>query len=542
MFVRVFYGDEIGWERESKIMTIRRALFAFVASLCALIVVAASSHAAEPDKSRSLSGKILWLSDIHFDPFYGDSQDRDEVRAMLKALVDSSDPQKPIWRVHQQWHNIFTRRISGDIQFPLQAETYSPPGNDTNDKLLQTALQRARHTCADPDFIIITGDFLGHSFGIRYYSLAPSGMQTATHYNRFVAQTIAYIAMSVADRFEGVPVYATLGNNDAYCGDYDIRLDTKQSRFLADTAATFKQYFLSSLSADDQRAFEATFLKGGYYTISPRRAKKHRIVVLNSIALMEKYPDADRGDSYPPTVKLCDSEPAVSASGQLAWLADELNMTDRTGRVWVACHVPPGANCYSNRYRRAHQPWPSMYWKDDNFNKFKNLLLTDGHLKNLAGILAGHSHNAEFKLMRDGTNRPVSFVLMCPSISPVHKNNPSFRVMSYDRGSLGISGYQTHYLDLWAAQQDQPTGSAALSNATWKSFSFGESYGAKSVSASSLSAVYDAMAIGANGPSKLLIEYAQNYNTRAGYTSVVAFWNKAYRPGIGNLTGSLYQP
>lgn len=414
-------------------------------------------------------GSFVWLSDIHFDPFYpysySNAVDMAEITEILDKLVDRSDPAAPTWKDHTQWGAVFSASS-------LQGAVYSARGDDANDKVLQAVLTQAAAEAPNPDFILITGDLLGHGFGFDYSNLAPEGMNTAAAYSTFVAETLKYLALSVRRRYSSSPeppIIATLGNNDAYCGDYDLHLDHAGSDFLADTADTFLEYFLPQLTAAEQQAFRATFGKGGYYTAPVPRGGTSRFIVLNSIPFMEKYPcescdtcGAACGD-FPLTKTSCTTGGVVDAAEQLGWLSTQ---AAAPGRAWVAAHVPPGIGCYDD----------SAYWASSDLASFRNLFLQGSSASNLAGTLAAHSHMASFKLLRDANDNAVSFVLQAPSIGSNHSNNPSFGILQHNPSTLVINSHRIWYLE------------PGRSGASWSHFDFAGLQGP--VTAATLDALY----------------------------------------------------
>lgn len=84
--------------------------------------------------------------------------------------------------------------------------------------------------------MILPGDFLTHDFRENYMLYASDKSDAA--YRSFVLKTIRYVAMGLKARFPDVPVVATLGNNDSFCGDYQIE---PSSEFLYDLTATMAE-------------------------------------------------------------------------------------------------------------------------------------------------------------------------------------------------------------------------------------------------------------------------------------------------------------
>jgi len=323
----------------------------------------------------------------------------------------------------------------------------------------------------------------------------PGSLTTAELYSQFVNQTLAYLALSVSSAFPGVPVVAALGNNDAYCGDYDVR---GNSGFLAATRRTFQKYFLAGLAEDFQT------YGGCYATAIPKT--EHKCVVLNSIPFISDYPESYRLNGIPQLSSFCRPLRTVDLVEEYKWLRGTMERCGEKQKVWLVCHIPPGVACWSGV-----QNWPRPI-SDGNkqipfVNEFSDFYL--GHRDHFAGILTGHSHAAEFKLIRDstGSGDPVSFVLMAPSIGRNHHNNTSYRVLSFDRSTLAIKDYTTHWLD----GSNLPT--------QWgEPFHFTTTYGQADVSPTSLAAVFAGIKSEAKAPTGMtfLDQYFFDYSTRNG--------------------------
>ncbi len=456
-------------------MTRRITLCLFV---CSLVHLCNATSAAQETALSGSQGTMLWISDIHFDPFYGGE--------VTRLANDTNDG----WRDHTEWGAIMAKMPGNSA--------CSPSGSDANNFLLDKVLNRAAVVLNQkPDCILITGDFLSHNFSNDYFknSQLPGSLTTTELHNRFIDQTMAYLALSVSRAFPNVPVIATLGNNDAYCGDYDIR---GNSGFLINTRRTFQKYFLPQLSADFENV-------GGCYSTSIP-GTKHTFVVLNSIPFISDYPESYRITGIPKLHSVCSPLRTVNLVDEYDWLTKTIDGCGASQKVWIACHIPPGVACYNGAQNWA-RPVADGGGQVPFVNRFRKYYLNQKN--HFAGVLTGHSHAAEFKLIRDndGHGPPVSFVLMAPSIGRNHRNNASFRVTNFDRHTLAINDYTTHWLD---GSQSPPT---------WGTpFTFSKTYGQPDVSPQSLAAVLAAINSGKMAPSGMtyLDQYFYDYSTRNG--------------------------
>lgn len=464
--------------------------------LFSLVVNSIGTDDARADEAADTPGCLLWISDIHFDPFAGGE------------VIKLANDQQTDWRDHSEWGAIL-KTMPGNL-------ACSPTKSDANDFLFRKVIDgAASQLTRKPDCILITGDFLSHGFDAAYFNgnQLPTSLTTVKLFNRFVEQTMAYLAMSVSAKFPGIPVIAALGNNDAYCGDYGIR---GNSGFLTSTRKTFKKYFLPSLSDD------FVTLGGCYATTIP--GTNHKFVVLNSIPFISDYPETWSIAGIKSLSSACQPLRGVDLVDEFNWLTKTIDACAEKQKVWVACHIPPGVACYDGT-----QSWPRLVsdgGKQVPFvNEFSKFYLSQR--QHFAGVLTGHSHNAEFKLIRDNKGKdPVSFVLMAPSIGRNHGNNASFRVVHFNRSTLAINDYTTHWLD---GSQSPPD---------WgKPFKFTETYGQPDVSPASLLSVFNGMTSGAKAPTgrTFLDQYFYDYTTRTGAKNSKP--RTHYQKALGSILG-----
>src|ERR1700756_4247235 len=81
-------------------------------------------------------------------------------------------------------------------------------GRDTNWRLLQSTLEQAKETLADPDFVLISGDFLAHNFR-REFNAATSYRSDAA-YRIFVRKTMQFLGQRLKQTFPATPILPTL--------------------------------------------------------------------------------------------------------------------------------------------------------------------------------------------------------------------------------------------------------------------------------------------------------------------------------------------
>ena len=138
--------------------------------------------------------KFLNFSDLHFDPFYDST--------IVDDLINSD---------YTEWESIF---LNSNVQ---KINLYR---SDSNFPLFKSSMEEMSSRIPDPDFIIITGDFMGHDFSEEYYKY--SGIDNIDSLYSFKAKAIKFITSYILKFYPNTLIYPTVGNNDDYCGNYKI--------------------------------------------------------------------------------------------------------------------------------------------------------------------------------------------------------------------------------------------------------------------------------------------------------------------------------
>lgn len=417
-----------------------------------LLACPLSASAGSPrERSAARPGNFISLSDLHFDPFYD---------ASLFNCLNKSD--------YRKWKAIFSSAAQG----------YSTYGDDTNYNLLNSAIEYAGQVSPHPDFVIISGDFLAHDFQQKYYNLAgqndfaecdcdcpaqrpnPAAACPAVNPNLagledFTDKTLAFVTLLIEERFPNTPVYPALGNNDSYSGDYNL---APNSCFLTRTAQTWKRLIKGR---SNTASFLKTFPRNGSYTVKLPGGNGQFLIVLNTVFLSRDYNNC------------CNAQPSPDQD-ELSWFEAQLRQASASKqKVWLLSHIPPGVNVYLSL-----DGGPVTFYKDPPDNQ-RFLRLMTRYSPLITYSFAGHTHMDSFQLVNRGIGETGSVVFITPAISPRFKNNPGFKVFTYDRQKFSLIDYSTYYLNLMA------------SCATWgKEYSFNATYGQTSIDPHSLQDVY----------------------------------------------------
>jgi len=350
-------------------------------------------------------GTFLLLSDIHLDPLTG--TDPEVIQQLLASPVE-------------RWQSIFQS---------LPDRQISPNGADSNYALLASALEAARHSGARYDYIILTGDFLGHDLRAKYSRFTHSD----AGYREFAIHTLVFVGRMVQQAFPGVPIFAALGNNDSTEGDY---LDPGAP--LLETLA--KEWKVVAADPDATR----DFLVGGYYAVPHPFVPNHEFIVLNTAFWSNNYADSS-ADAADPGFR------------ELAWFKSELDRAHAAHKnATLLMHIPPGIDAYKSSQTGGCNP--VLFWKKAYQDSF--LAILQAHASQIRDGYAGHTHMDDFAVIHDASGTPYFQIHVTPSISRDRRNNPAFETGVYDKTSGALADYVATYLQSSSTAADSSQGVA----------------------------------------------------------------------------------
>jgi sphingomyelin phosphodiesterase acid-like 3 len=357
----------------------------------AIIVSVLFGPSAAPVCFATPNGRVLLISDIHFDPLADP--------AMVRQLVAAPA---------SQWSDIFA---------PSAEDGYAHSPNDSNYSLLKSALSAA--AAQGPfDFVIASGDYLRHGFQSAFVKAGGS----PPDYPAFATKAAVFVVNTLQNTL-GVPVYVALGNNDSASGDYGL-----------DPGGVFLSALANSLQilANNPDA-AADFRAAGFYELPHPTLPKEDILVLNSVLWSRSY--SILGSNI--------NDPGAPEIQWLSWKLYEARILGR--KIILVMHIPPGIDSYASS-RRGDCKSPVQFWRDRYLTQFRELMDSYGDLVQIA--LAGHTHMDDFRLLGVSGGKPPLVIRITPAISPVFGNNPAFSVLNYDTVTGDISDIAMYYLDL----------------------------------------------------------------------------------------------
>ncbi|XP_050428631.1 acid sphingomyelinase-like phosphodiesterase 3a isoform X2 [Adelges cooleyi] len=176
-----------------------------------------------------------------------------------------------------------------------------------------------------------------------------------------------------------------------------------------------------------------TFNKGGYYTIE-QKGNKLRIIALNSNAF-----------------STTDESQNVDPNEQLAWLDRILVKSSKNKEtVYLVSHMCPGANERDpDEAPQFHDKYSAKYLQ--MIRKYANIIV---------GQFCGHLHSDTFRIVYDHNKRPLSWMMMAPSLTPSKSpgvsNNPGLRLYKFNTNTGHILDYTQYYIDLETSANGDP--------------------------------------------------------------------------------------
>jgi hypothetical protein len=373
---------------------------------CASKPIAAPAPPAKP--APGTTGVVLVLSDIHFDPF------ADSTKGSELVSIPAAE-----WRAK------------------LRTYTWPPPPKhplpDTSFPLLEAVLDEAKSSVPLPDFVIVAGDFLEHSFDRSFAAIRQQ--ERSASLEEVAEKTIAFVTLELSSRFPEAPIFPVLGNNDSPCGDYEI---PPRSAFLAFVARTWEGLANRKGGAP---GFASSFAQGGYYTATLPVAPRTRLFGLNSVLWSSHRP------------KTCGAVPGSDpGKDELAWLEAELAKAESAGEsAWLVSHIPPGVDVFATlkdgTQTRCQRDRLAMMYDDAYLGPFLDTL--GRHAGVVAFALSGHTHMKDYRLYGHDGSPPITHQLV-PSVSPSFGNNPAFSAIHFDRATGAVKDVEAHVLSNWA--------------------------------------------------------------------------------------------
>lgn len=268
--------------------------------------------------------------------------------------------------------------IQGQTTTPKETSDIQPltrPFCDSSFNLVESSLSEMQSIDSDPEFILITGDFVAH-----YTSsiLTSSGSFSPTYSQTLVQETFQQLSSLFNKFFPNTQIIPVIGNNDGYA-DYEMPTGLEKLEYLE---------FLYSVWQPLSKDLSRKFLTDGYYSIKSKSGLN--VIVLNSNFFSINYQNI-----------------GLQGGVEMIWLKGQLEGNNNN---IIVMHIPPSLTLYSGG---------KLSWYD--YYSDIVLELIGEYSENINAILAGHYHIGSFQLIGQIP------ILINPSISPYFGNNPGFR-------------------------------------------------------------------------------------------------------------------
>ena len=380
-----------------------------------------------PTAQSSLSRTGLFISDIHFNPFWDPG--------IAAEVVDAPA---------SQWDAIFSRSTQ---------TVFAQHSHDTNFPLLKSALATMQQKVPNPDVIFVSGDMLVHTFQTLYNQSAKS--PSPAGYQVFVNTTEQYLAMELSAAFPAAQILPTLGDWDT---DGGTTASYASSGFLASFASSWSSAVNRYGGAPD---FQTTFSSGGYYATSFPIDPQARLI---GVYTQPWAAECTVG---------CAPDVSSLGSSEIQWLTAQLaDARSHQQHVWLLGHVPPGIDANSTVANQSAGSTCSAsivpFWADIYSGPLYSLFSEYSDVLTF-GVFA-HEHFDDLRLFRDASGNPIFGMKLPPSITPLH-TNPAFVQFAYDPKAGTITDTTTWYLT-------NLTSSTTADSAIWsQEYAFDASYG-----------------------------------------------------------------
>ena len=453
-----------------------------------LSVKAPGQVAAGQEKPGTQAVEALFVSDIHFEPFW----DPGKAAQLAAAPVT-------------EWKAILGSPATADReqQFAALEENCHARGVDTSYTLYESSLRAMRADAAGAKFVALSGDLISHSFSCKFATMFPH--EKANEYRAFVEKTIGYVEAQLRAALPHVPVYAALGNNDSDCGDYQL-----------DANSEFLEAIGRDLTADvpalERTEAQRTFAAAGYYSVTLPAPMQHtKMLVLDDLFMARQYATCSGKTD------------AASAAEQIAWMKGQLDAArSKHEKIWVMSHIPPGVDPYSTAMKGndvCKGNTPTMFLSSE---ALPEAMAGYGDVIRLA--IFAHTHMDEVRLLEpkgEGMAERGIAVKLVGSISPIDGNAPSFTIASIDAGTGVMRDYRV----------------IAASNATgvdtkWtEEYDFAKTYKQVSFTATTVRNVIAGFGADPSAQERASQSYIRNYGSGTG--TLNQFW-KAYVCSLAN--------
>lgn len=275
-----------------------------------------------------------------------------------------------------------------------------------------------------PKFILILGDLVGHK------------SETPNERNQNVIDDITLVLKIIKHSFPITPILYVVGNNDSSEKNYgsfeykEIKTINKNPKKLKKIIKTYSPYviaknagwyngFLSTgqyCNSNESQKYPCILTQNitdGYYVA--KIAKKFKLIALNSVIFS--------------SIADYDEKTQKQAQQQLDWLQKQLQVINaKNETALIAMHIPAGNNIFDH----------SNFWHEKYKQQFVTII--NNYRKNISGIVVGHTHLDEFKIIQHKEHNndtqtdnfvPNNLMISTAGLSTSHGNTAGVKTIFY---------------------------------------------------------------------------------------------------------------
>lgn len=308
--------------------------------------------------------------------------------------------------------------------------TDSDYGFDTGTKLFDAAMQSIYDLMVSsnpPQFVLFTGDLPAHlsitsNICAHTKPINAGGLVQHERNDSIVLNTFYSKFKST-----GIPFLYLPGNNDGLNGDYYPFTGPGKKNPLGLLPNNSVSYPTLNLDMDTTKSsfiVNIDNIDQGYYSVEIGGGLI--IIALNSIMFCPDYQLADNLTKE------------LNRKEQMDWLSAQLkNARTDNKKVIIGMHIPPGIDAHSSSamWDSSTQNWETVF-----------LGIVQEYQQEITNLFYSHTHMDEFRRLYDTLGTKVTEIAYSsPGISPVHCNNPGYKVVYYDATNYVVEDMITHY-------------------------------------------------------------------------------------------------
>lgn len=329
-----------------------------------------------------------------------------------------------------------------DVHLAVNRSYTDSTGEDTGTDLWDSVQQRIHSLLKGPNppaFILYTGDLPEHG-----------GNDNPSQRDINIDTVLTNLHQMSA--VKNIPLFYSPGNNDALGGNYCLFSDSANKEPFS-LVKGYSPYPYQAFNVSKTPVSSGAYMisddnmPAGYY--SARIGKGLRIISLNTVMWSSSLSSR------------CPQDAAFQlqeGNKQMKWLEQQLASAAFEGdKVYLAMHVPPGADAFSSKDNPAY---PVMMWgTPDDASSWQNDFLKkiSAYKNTVAGIFFGHTHMDEFRLLYDPVSDTINQVaISSPGISPLFGNHPGFKLVEFDAASKLPTDFITYYTTLEPVRWQKP--------------------------------------------------------------------------------------